>query len=82
MALWNNMLQGHRLMEEIFLGYLRDIIKKNKTYKKLDMFDLEPQRGHLLWDCPKSPVGICYYDRWKDKPHDHCIFCEGPEERK
>ena len=34
------------------------------------------------WDCEKSPIGLCVYDSMKDRAHDHCVFCHGPEERK
>jgi hypothetical protein len=36
--------------------------------------------GH--WDCDLSPIGVCVYDGWSDSIHDHCLYCDGPEERK
>ena len=36
--------------------------------------------GH--WDCDSSPIGICVYDDWSDSIHDHCLYCNNPEERK
>lgn len=38
--------------------------------------------GGGFWECEKSPVGICVYHRIYDRPHDSCIFCHEPEERK
>ena len=34
------------------------------------------------WDCETSPVGICVYNDLDDPAHDHCLYCEEPEERK
>ncbi len=33
------------------------------------------------WKCT-GPVGVCVYDHFEDPPHDHCLFCGDPEERK
>ena len=35
-----------------------------------------------VWECEKSPFGICCYDEMEDRAHDFCIFCGEPEERK
>lgn len=35
-----------------------------------------------LWDCAKSPFGLCAYDHYLDPVHDKCVFCGLPEERK
>ena len=39
---------------------------------------------HLIgrWECEKSPLGLCVYDREKDPASDGCIFCKNPHERK
>lgn len=34
------------------------------------------------WGCRKSPFGWCAYDHYKDRSHDNCVFCHGPQERK
>lgn len=34
------------------------------------------------WDCPTSPYGVCVYNHLDDEPHDFCVFCGSPEERK
>ena len=38
--------------------------------------------GDKLWECPKSPFGLCLYNHYNDKKHDQCVFCRAPEERK
>ncbi len=38
--------------------------------------------GSELWECSKSPVGLCVYHKVNDRMHDSCIFCGEPEERK
>lgn len=38
--------------------------------------------GSGLWDCGKSPVGVCVYHKIHDPAHDCCIYCGEPEERK
>lgn len=35
-----------------------------------------------VWECKESPAAWCVYDRWNDRPHDHCLFCGDPSERK
>ena len=34
-----------------------------------------------MWKCDKSPIGYCVYDRIEDPPHDHCVYCDKPEDR-
>lgn len=34
------------------------------------------------WDCEKSPLDLCVYDRFEDNCLDECIFCGDPSERK
>lgn len=34
------------------------------------------------WDCEKSPVGWCVYNKEKDAAWDNCIFCGLAYERK
>ena len=34
------------------------------------------------WDCDKSPLGLCVYDKVNDPALDDCIFCHEPHERK
>ena len=35
--------------------------------------------GH--WECKKSPIGECVYDKKQDPAYDDCIFCHSPDER-
>lgn len=32
------------------------------------------------WDCPDSPLEVCVYP--ENPPHDSCLFCGNPGERK
>jgi len=36
--------------------------------------------GH--WECKKSPIGECVYDKVEDPAYDDCIFCSNPYERQ
>ena len=45
-------------------------------------FDWLSQELDFFWECPDSPAGWCVYHRWEDPPHDHCLFCGDPSERK
>jgi hypothetical protein len=33
------------------------------------------------WDCATSPTDRCIYNETKDHWHDHCLFCDKPEDR-
>ena len=35
-----------------------------------------------VWNCEKSPIGVCVYHRFKDRASDQCIYCGEPHERK
>jgi hypothetical protein len=35
-----------------------------------------------MWNCEKSPIGLCVYHHFKDPAHDQCMFCGNPSERK
>jgi hypothetical protein len=35
-----------------------------------------------IWDCEKSPIGTCIYNKFEDPAMDGCIFCHEPYERK
>lgn len=35
-----------------------------------------------IWDCEKSPVGVCVYHRHNDPHSEQCIYCGQPQERK
>lgn len=35
-----------------------------------------------FWECKKSPIGCCMYNDNEYRPHDNCLFCGEPEERK
>jgi hypothetical protein len=34
------------------------------------------------WDCPTSPIGVCFYNSHEDPCSDTCLVCGDPEERK
>ena len=46
--------------------------------------DMEWDQIHFgnHWKCEKSPTDYCVYHNVEDHWHDHCLFCEEPEERK
>ena len=46
---------------------------------KYQAFDLDVGN---MWECPDWDVGVCVYNKWNDRGHDSCLFCEEPEERK
>jgi hypothetical protein len=46
--------------------------------KGLDPADLYLSRS---WACADSPTDRCIYNETKDTWHNHCLFCEEPEDR-
>jgi hypothetical protein len=34
------------------------------------------------WECENSPIGVCFYNKFEDKPLDNCLVCHEPHERK
>jgi len=75
------------LIKEQLKKYLSDItdieIEIEKLIKsKFKDYDYELELGAYLWECEESPIGTCLYNRFNDKAHDNCIFCDEPNERK
>lgn len=64
-----------------------DSLKFDIKQKKFDLiFDATGlQESEIVigeWDCDKSPIGVCVYDRVEDPACDYCVFCHQPDERK
>lgn len=73
------------LLRALDLLYRQQETRMLSTLKDLPQFKKELTMFHtigLFWDCPESPLGLCVYHTFKDKPHDDCVFCHQPEERK
>lgn len=69
-------------MEQELEELKKDILKKKQDLI-FDITGLQPNEiAFGDWDCDKSPTGKCAYDKIEDSPHDFCVFCGQPEERK
>jgi len=48
-----------------------------------DRLDTTGEYRHGPWMCEGlSPTSYCIYDHILDPPHDNCLYCGQPEERK
>ena len=67
---------------------LRESMGVNELSIKVGSLELDIVEAYDLhdkikgdWDCDKSPLGICFYNK-EDGAMDDCIFCHNPDERK
>jgi len=71
-----DLLRARRQIERDIFAHLREHCSVNNHLGMKSIAD------YYNWKCPTSPVGICLYNDLDDPPHDTCIYCGGPEERK
>ncbi len=72
------------------LKYMVQNMIKEEVRQDIHSFSAHAPEGVIAlghWECkprvgPASPTGYCVYDDWKDTPHDNCLYCGHPEERK
>ena len=72
------------------LKYMVQKMIKEAVRQDIHSFGAHAPEGSITlghWECkprltPASLTGLCVYDDWKDPPHDSCIYCGQPEERK
>jgi len=69
---------------ELDLKELEKEILEKKYELIFDKTGLQPSEIKIsnFWDCDKSPIGYCVYDKIEDPACDCCVFCGAPDERK
>lgn len=69
-------------MMELDLKELQEQIKEKRYELIFNETGLQKSEVSIgEWKCEDSPIGYCVYDNIEDIYHDHCVFCEKPEER-
>ena len=66
------------------LDELYEDIRKKELELVFDTTGLQESEVAIskIWKCDKSPIGCCVYDKIEDPPHDYCVYCKKPEDRK
>lgn len=68
---------------EFELEELQKAIQNKKYDLVFDVTGLQPKEIIFGdWDCDKSPIGTCVYDRVEDPACDCCVFCNEPDDRR
>lgn len=78
-------IETYKQLQDMYdtLNQLRDDIRNKEFELIFDTTGLQKSEISIssFWKCNKSPVGYCVYDNIEDSPHDHCVYCNKPEDR-